>query len=246
MNAIKNPRLVVFSGAGLSADSGIATFRADTGLWANHDVRVVADGMTWRNHRNTIRNFYNDRRQDVAKAQPNAAHQQIAKWQSRYDTVILTQNIDNLLERAGCSDVIHLHGEITKLKCVACGNVWDIGHNIVLDTDRCPKCNSLKGTRPAVVFFNEAAPNYAKMYAAFKNLTAQDCVVVIGTSGQVINIDAFIQSVSSKSILNNLETRSGINESLYSHVIMGQASHVISNIDSLVTDHFNQIGAHDA
>lgn len=240
------PRLVIFTGAGLSADSGIATFRSDTGLWSNHDVKVIADGMTWRHNRETIRTFYNDRRADVERAKPNAAHECIAKWQRLYDTTVLTQNIDDLLERAGCSDVVHLHGEITKLTCVACDTTWEIGYSQVHDSDRCSKCNSLNGVRPAIVFFNELAPNYAKMHSAFRNLTAQDCVIAIGTSGEVININAFIQSIKSISILNNLESRRGIDESLFNHVIMGRASQVIGAVDAIVTQHFIKFGVQNA
>ena len=241
MKPNREPKLIVFTGAGLSADSGIPTFWADTGLWADHDVNVVANGMTWRNHRETIRKFYNDRRDNLASVEPNDAHRTIAKWESLYNTTILTQNIDNLLERAGCANVIHLHGELTKMKCVACGNVWDIEYNQVQEEDRCGKCNSLKGTRPYIVFFHEPAPNYAKMHATFKDLRKEDCVVVIGTSGEVISVDAHIYDKPCLKVLNNLEPRRGINEAYYDHALFGRASLLSKELDIIVERHFNNL-----
>ena len=241
MTVDKEPRLIVFTGAGLSADSGIPTFRANTGLWADHDVNVVANGWTWKNNRETIRKFYNDRRDNLANAEPNEAHRLIAKWKSLYNTTVLTQNIDNLLERAGCNDVIHLHGELTKMTCIACGNIWDVEYNHVQEEDRCNKCNSLKGVRPYIVFFNESAPNYKKMHAAFKNLRREDCVVVIGTSGEVINIDSHLFDKPCTKILNNLESRQCINESYYDHVLFGRAAMLSKELNIIVARHFDNL-----
>ena len=237
----KEPKLIVFTGAGLSADSGIPTFRADTGVWDEYDINVVANGLTWRNNRETIRKFYNARRENLATAEPNDAHKVIAKWSNLYNTTILTQNIDNLLERAGCSNVIHLHGELTKMTCVACGNIWDVNYNQIQKDDRCGKCNSLKGVRPYIVFFHEAAPNYVKMHAAFKNLRKEDCVVIIGTSGEVIHIDSYIHDSPCTKILNNLESRQNVNEAYYNHVLFGRASEMSSKLDEIVEQHFNNL-----
>jgi NAD-dependent deacetylase len=227
-------RLVVFSGAGLSADSGISTFRDADGLWENHSVDVVANGHTWKNNFDTVRKFYNERRADLAGVAPNAAHRQIADWQKRFDTVILTQNVDDLLERAGCTNVIHLHGNLTEMRCTACGNTWDIGYAAWGEEDRCLKCNSLKGVRPQVVFFNEAAPLYSKMYKTFREIRAHDTIVVIGTSGQVINLDAFMFDALCLKILNNLGSSQYINESYYDHVFYGKASDMCSQINQVI------------
>ena len=231
------PRLIVFSGAGLSADSGIQTFRGNTGLWEQHDIDVVANGYTWKSNWDIIRQFYNDRRMQLSSVEPNAMHRQIASWQKKYETVILTQNIDDLLERAGCNSVVHLHGKLTSMRCEACGHAWDIGYTAMGEDDRCasPRCNSLKGLRPDVVFFNEMAPEYAKMYSVFKRLTERDIVVVIGTSGHVINIDSFLFDSKSMRILNNLEPSQFIDESLYDHVLYGKASEMAPHINALVT-----------
>jgi NAD-dependent deacetylase len=227
-------RLIVFSGAGLSADSGISTFRDADGLWENHSIDVVANGYTWRSNFDKVRGFYNDRRAALATVEPNPAHHQIARWQQEFDTVIMTQNVDDLLERAGCRDVIHLHGKLTEMRCVACGTVWDVGYRRWGDADRC-KCNSLRGVRPNVVFFNENAPEYAKMYRIFRELRDDDCVVVIGTSGQVINIDSFMHDVTCLKILNNLGSNQYINESYYDHVFIGKAADMCDDINKLVS-----------
>jgi len=236
----KSAKLVIFSGAGLSADSGIPTFRDKGGLWEGYDVDVVANGYTWRNNWDIVRRFYNDRRTHLANVQPNAMHLQIANWQQRFNTVVMTQNIDDLLERAGCCDVIHLHGELTKMQCVACGNVWDVGYNAVGEDDRC-RCNSLKGVRPYVVFFNEIAPNYRKMHASFRGLTDRDCVVVIGTSGQVVSLDPFLFDCKALKILNNLEPNAFMNELYFDHVLYGKASDMSSKINDLVTLHMTKV-----
>lgn len=236
------PRLVVFSGAGLSADSGISTFRDKDGLWEKHDVRKVADGNTWRANWDLVRRFYNDRRRALATVEPNAMHHQIAAWQRQYDTVILTQNIDDLLERAGCQDVVHLHGDLTGMKCVACGSTWDVGHTEVGPDDRCisERCNSLRGVRPDVVFFHEMAPRYAIMNRTFKGLRPQDCVVVIGTSGMVINIDQIMFMKGCHKILNNLEPSEWIDATNFDHVLYGRAADMASEINALVFKHMVQ------
>ena len=239
----RKPNLVILSGAGLSADSGIQTFRGSDGLWEGHDVMKVANGLTWKQNWDLVRQFYNARRANIGTAEPNAMHRLIADWEQRYDIVNLTQNIDDLLERGGCKTVHHLHGELTKMRCDACGNVWDIGYNAVSDTDRCNgkngTCNSLKGVRPKVVFFHEPAPLYSLMYHAIKNLTAQDCLVVIGTSGLVIDVNSLVFDCKALKILNNLESSEHINEDYFDHVFLGKASEQAVAIDTVVTNYMS-------
>lgn len=235
--AKSEPKLLIFTGAGSSADSGISTFRGDNGLWENHDVDSVANGFTWRDNFNLVHNFYNARRTELSKVEPNQMHHAIAEWQQRYNTLVITQNIDDLLERAGCKDVIHVHGQLTVMKCVACGNTWDIGYTEWQPTDRC-KCGSVRGVRPAVVFFNEDAPHYVSMYRAFANAQASaDCVVIVGTSGKVINVDGLLIGSNACKILNNLESSKYINEQLYSHVVLGRASEKYKVLDQLIAKH---------
>jgi len=233
------PRIIVFSGSGLSADSGIATFRDADGLWENHDINEVANGNTWRKNWDLVRKFYNARRLALSSAEPNAAHKMIAEWQGKYSTIVLTQNVDDLLERAGCSNVIHLHGELTRMKCVACGEGWNIPYVEVTATDSCPNCQSIKLTRPDVVFFHEAAPNYLQMHKVFASLRPIDCVVVVGTSGSVIDIDSMLMKNDCLKILSNLDQSIYINEGIYDHVFFGKVAENCSKINDVVEDHMN-------
>jgi NAD-dependent deacetylase len=242
MNDSHRPTIVVLSGAGLSADSGIPTFRGTDGLWEGHSIDVVADGATWRQNWDAVRLFYNERRRHLSTVVPNAAHDTIAKWQSMFSTVILTQNIDDLLERAGCNNVVHLHGSLTRLKCVACGNAWDIGYEDHAHDLRCimQRCSSLRGVRPDVVFFNETAPNYRLMYQTFRKLKKNDVLVVIGTSGHVLDVNSMIFDLPCIKILNNLEPNSIINDGYFDHVFYGSAAHMCRNINHLIEAHMSQ------
>jgi len=116
----RDPRLIVFSGAGLSAESGLATFRGASGLWEGVSIRTVCHIDTWEENFEAVHDFYDARREGGSEAEPNLAHRTIAKWQNAWPgrTHILTQNIDRLLENAGCTEVIHLHGDIRILWCV--------------------------------------------------------------------------------------------------------------------------------
>lgn len=233
---LSQPKLLVLSGAGLSADSGIQTFRGSNGLWMNHSVDEVANGLTWKSNWNIVRKFYNGRRTELATVQPNAMHKYIAEWQQKYPTTVLTQNIDDLLERAGCTEVVHLHGKLTELRCEACGTIWDIGHTEHAEDGRCThfKCNSLKGVRPNVVFFHEMAPNYRNMYRALQDLNDCDVIFVIGTSGVVLDINSLIFDRPGIKILNNLEPNDLINDCYFQHTIYGKAQEVAEQINTLI------------
>lgn len=151
-------KLIVFSGAGLSAESGLSTFRSVNGLWSKHAIEQVCDLTTWEANYEAVHSFHNARRAEVGVAMPNDAHRFVAEWQRRYKTIILTQNVDNLLERAGCTDVIHLHGHVQEMICMECQNVWNIGYRPWETNDRCPLCGSVGHVKPNVVFFNEFPP----------------------------------------------------------------------------------------
>lgn len=231
------PNLVVFSGAGLSAPSGIPTFRDSNGLWHNHKIDDVCDLLTWKQNFELVHDFYNQRRQDLTKAKPNAAHDMIASWQRRYPahTRVITQNVDDLLEAAGCAHVTHLHGQLTRMKCVACGHMWDVGYHVWdVNTDRCPKCNSRRGVKPGVVFFNENAPEYASLYRVMRDLNHASTVVVIGTTGIVVDIQSLIFDRPGIKVLNNLEPVGSINASYFDHVFYESAHTACVKIDQIV------------
>jgi NAD-dependent deacetylase len=173
-------KLVVFTGAGISAESGIATFRGSDGLWANYRIEDVCTPEALTRNRKLVVEFYNMRRKEVLSKQPNAAHLGLKKLEEQFDVQIITQNIDDLHERAGSKKVLHLHGEIRKL----CSS-HDVSQTVVLDgweqklDTRHPDGSLL---RPFVVFFGEQVP----MLEHAVELTAEaDIFVVIGTSLQV-------------------------------------------------------------
>lgn len=229
--------LIVLSGAGLSAPSGISTFRDQDGLWTKYDLDEVCNGLTWRKNREKVHEFYNILRSRLEDAEPSAGHHLIAGWKRDYGdrARILTQNVDDLLERAGCTDVIHLHGFLQDMHCIACGHRWNIGYGAWNhETDRCPDCTSLRGVKPGVVFFNDKAPRYADLYRAFRDLDHTDTVVVIGTSGEVINVDWLLSGKSSFNVLNNMERCQSIDESSFGMVFHESIETAAPKMDEIV------------
>ncbi len=171
--------LVVFTGAGISAESGLQTFRDADGLWMGYNVYEVATPEGWKTNRNLVQDFYNQRRREVKKAQPNKAHKIIAQLQKDYHVQVITQNIDDLHERAGSENVIHLHGEIFKMKSDKDESlIYPVLDDIAVDA-KAPDGGYL---RPYVVWFGEAVP---EMETAIAVLPDADIFVVVGTSLQV-------------------------------------------------------------
>jgi NAD-dependent deacetylase len=170
------PRLVVLSGAGISAESGLKTFRDSNGLWEEYDIYEVASPQGWQKNPGLVLDFYNMRRKDAKTAQPNAAHTGLAQLQDKYDVRIITQNIDDLHERAGSTNVLHLHGEIFKMRSVLDENrVYPIEEDIRLG-DLAADGGQL---RPHIVWFGEAVPMIEVALAA---VLEADIFVVVGTS----------------------------------------------------------------
>ena len=185
---MKKENLVVLTGAGVSAESGISTFRDSNGLWENYKVEDVASIEGWYRNPALVLDFYNTRRKEWAKAEPNAAHRAIAELEKRYNVTVVTQNVDNLHERAGSTRIIHLHGELTKVRpqdrCCASDNfseetVFDIGYGDIHMGDLAPDGAQL---RPHIVWFGEAVP---KIEAAVDAVEKADIMLIVGTSLQV-------------------------------------------------------------
>jgi len=193
-------KVMIISGAGLSAESGIKTFRDHDGLWEQYDVMQVCSTQGWEEDRELVTQFYNARRKDIADKKPNAAHLALAELEKSYPGQVynLTQNVDNLLERAGCEDIIHLHGTLTDLRCETCHHVWDIGYEAQNEHDACPRCES-SFVRHNVVMFGESAPQYRRIYEAINDSTL---FVAIGTSGQVIDIVPLVQEFKHSLLIN--------------------------------------------
>ena len=230
-----NKKIIIFSGAGISAESGINTFRDTNGLWEKHRIEEICTENTWKQNFEAVHTFYNQRRIQLNQVKPNKAHETVATLKKIYgaDCYVITQNVDDLFERAGCEDVLHVHGELQKMECTACGNIWDIGHNIFdIEKDRCPKCNSLKGVKPYIVFFGGFASKYREMYRAFEAAKHKDSIVVIiGTMGNVINIENLLENKLSKKILNNLEPSDYIDDTLFDKVYYDKATKALTKIE---------------
>ena len=170
-------RLVILTGAGMSSESGIKTFRDSGGLWEEYDVTEVATPMAWWKNRDLVLRFYNERRKQLADSKPNAGHIGLAELEKHFDVRIITQNIDNLHERAGSTSVLHLHGELTKARSTSdLSLIYDIGYKDINPGDNCEKGSQL---RPHIVWFGEAVP---MMDEAVKITAEADIFVVVGSS----------------------------------------------------------------
>lgn len=180
--------LVVLTGAGVSAESGITTFRDSNGLWENYKVEDVASIEGWYRNPGLVLDFYNARRAQLADVRPNSAHFSIASLEQEWNVTVVTQNVDNLHERAGSTKVIHLHGELTKVRPENSFNemdgfsedkVFDIGTDMIQIGDLAPNGAQL---RPHIVWFGEAVP---KIEVAINAVEAADVLLIVGTSLQV-------------------------------------------------------------
>ena len=170
-------RLVVLTGAGISAESGISTFRDSGGLWEGYDVMEVATPQAWENNPKLVLDFYNMRRKDALDAKPNNAHLLLAKLATHFDVRIITQNVDNLHERAGSQHVLHLHGELSKSRSTSHPNlIYTINSPELNLGDTCEHNSQL---RPHIVWFGEEVP---EMICAVEVVQKTDILVIIGTS----------------------------------------------------------------
>ena len=172
-------KLVVSTGAGVSAESGISTFRDAGGLWENYPVMQVASAEGFRRDPELVHEFYNARRRDLLKAAPNAAHKALAELEKDYDVYIITQNVDDLHERAGSTHVLHLHGELMKMRSVTNPDYIEPLSIEHLETTPATRGRNGDLMRPHIVFFNEPVPNIDK---AIRLAQEADIFVVIGTS----------------------------------------------------------------
>lgn len=170
-------KLVVLSGAGISAESGIPTFRDANGLWEGHDVTEVASPEGWRKNQKLVLDFYNLRRKAVSEAKPNTGHQILAELEEHFDVEVITQNIDDLHERAGSSKVLHLHGEIKKVRSTIDEKlVYNLEGWELKEGDLCEKGSQL---RPHIVWFGEMVP---MLEPAAAIASTADIFLVVGTS----------------------------------------------------------------
>ncbi|WP_039058115.1 Sir2 family NAD+-dependent deacetylase [Enterobacter sp. Bisph1] len=191
-DVMEKPRVVVLTGAGISAESGIRTFRAADGLWEEHHVEDVATPEGFARNPQLVQTFYNDRRRQLQQPEivPNAAHQALAALEQALGDrfLLITQNIDNLHERAGNKNIIHMHGELLKVRCSQSGQVLEWTGD-VNDDDKCHCCQFPAPLRPHVVWFGEMPLGMDDIYSA---LAMADVFIAIGTSGHVYPAAGFV------------------------------------------------------
>lgn len=174
---MRSQNIVVFTGAGISAESGLGTFRGTGGLWENFSIEEVATPEGWKADPQKVLDFYNARRQQVRQAQPNPAHYALAELARHYPVSLITQNIDNLHERSGSRNVLHLHGEIMKARSTENPRlIYDLGNDDIAIGDLCEQGSQL---RPHVVWFHEDVPEFPKAAEITGNA---DVLLVVGTS----------------------------------------------------------------
>ena len=182
-------KIVILTGAGISAESGIETFRAEDGLWAQHRVEDVATPEGFARDPELVVNFYNARRAQLSEVEPNAAHRALARLEAAHkgEVVVITQNVDDLHERGGSKTVMHMHGELKSALCAACDHRWPAPLEMHVG-EACPAC-AAPAARPDIVWFGEMPYD---MDALFAHLSQADVFAAIGTSGNVYPAAGFV------------------------------------------------------
>ncbi len=181
-------RIVVLTGAGISAESGLRTFRAADGLWEDHRIEDVATPEGYRRDPALVHRFYNARRKAAAEAEPNAAHRALADLATRHELTLVTQNVDDLHERGGSADVIHMHGALNSALCANCGHRWPSPAKTSTGS-LCPNC-AKAAVRPDIVWFGEIPYHMDDIWSA---LETAEVFAAIGTSGSVYPAAGFGQ-----------------------------------------------------
>jgi NAD-dependent deacetylase len=203
-------RIVILTGAGLSAESGLGTFRDEDGLWTKFDLKEVATPEGYARDPVQVLDFYNMRRRNAREAEPNAAHGALGRLvaSGRHDVTIITQNIDDLHERGGVAAVNHIHGSLFEALCADCGHVWPHRDDMTIE-DACPECETVGTVRPNIVWFGEIPYNMDEAVAAIE---ACDLFVSIGTSGTVYPAAGFVDiahDAGARTLELNLEASDG-------------------------------------
>ncbi len=218
--------IVVLTGAGISAESGVSTFRDKDGIWANIDYRDVATPDGFARNPDLVHEFYNMRRAKMKDYQPNAAHVALGEFEASFpgDFVLITQNIDNLHERGGSKNLIHMHGTHLNVLCANCGHrqPWEEELSTKLP---CPACQTPGYLRPDVVWFGEIPYHMERISAA---LAASDLFISIGTSGSVYPAAQFVREANragAHTVELNLEPSDGIDD--FAEAVHGRASDVV-------------------
>ena len=230
--------IVVLTGAGISAESGLHTFRDSGGLWENHQIEEVATFSAWAAHPEMVWRFYQSRRRQLLEVQPNPAHHALHQLEMNTSLgcfTLITQNVDNLHERAGSSNLIHMHGELCQLRCEECGYVAEMMDQEHLQEAfiRCPECK-YERMRPHIVWFGEMPLHMQRINAAVRS---SDLFVVIGSSGHVYPAAGLLDIASSRGahcVGINLEPP--LNFRLFNEFLQGKAGELLPEYVSSLQD----------
>jgi len=215
--------IVILTGAGISAESGLGTFRDEGGLWAQHKIEDVATPEGFARDPELVQRFYNMRRAEAVKAVPNAAHRALTALEAVHDVLIVTQNVDGLHEAAGSKNVLHMHGSLARAMCATCQARWD-APLVMTVSDACPSCGE-KATRPDIVWFGEIPYGMERIDAA---LNQAALFASIGTSGNVYPAAGFVaeaRRLGVPTVELNLEPSAGY--SMFDEVRIGPASETV-------------------
>ncbi|PHQ28887.1 SIR2 family NAD-dependent protein deacylase [Leeuwenhoekiella nanhaiensis] len=210
--------IVILSGAGISAESGLKTFRDSNGLWEGHDVMEVASPDGWHKNRALVLDFYNQRRRQLKTVKPNAAHQALVDLEKQFDVHIITQNVDDLHERAGSSKVLHLHGELLKARSTTDENLVIDWHEDICEGDLCAKGSQL---RPHIVWFGELVP---LLEPAIELTAKADYIIIVGTSMQVYPAASLINYAKPEALIYFIDPKPNIASQKNLKVIAEKAS----------------------
>ncbi len=230
------PNIVILTGAGISAESGLKTFRDNDGLWENHRVEEVATPEAFEQNPSLVYRFYNARRAQLQQddVNPNAAHEALAKLEKAFDSnlMLVTQNVDDLHERGGSQSVYHMHGTLLSARCAISQQTFDWSDSFD-HTTKCPCCNRVT-LRPDIVWFGEMPMYMEEIYDA---LSKADVFIAIGTSGNVYPAAGFVQIAKESgahTIEANLEP--GVTNALFDESLTGPASHIVPQwVDQLIS-----------
>jgi NAD-dependent deacetylase len=223
----KRPGIVILTGSGISKESGLDTFRDADGIWAKVRLEDVATPEAFARDPNLVHDFYNARRRHLISGDiaPNAAHAALAALEARYagEVLIVTQNIDNLHERAGSRNLIHMHGEILKARCGKCDGVTEWRHDLSI-ADSCPSCGKIGVLRPHVVWFGEMPLELARI---FEMLERCGLFVAIGTSGAVYPAAGFVAEVRGRAHTVELNLEPSLVRGHFDEAIHGKATDIV-------------------
>ena len=230
------PNIVILTGAGISAESGLKTFRDNDGLWENHRVEEVATPEAFEQNPSLVYRFYNARRAQLQQddVNPNAAHEALAKLEKAFGSnlMLVTQNVDDLHERGGSQSVYHMHGKLLSARCAISQQTFDWSDSFD-HTTKCPCCNRVT-LRPDIVWFGEMPMYMEEIYDA---LSKADVFIAIGTSGNVYPAAGFVQIAKESgahTIEANLEP--GVTNALFDESLTGPASHIVPQwVDQLIS-----------